>query len=221
MSGPIDLAKYFEAKVPLDEAAQQQAATQLSPYRLANVAQHSFDNQRPTYVMHLDSQNVGENLWKIAIACSDNVAKLYDYNSLTGQLTFTHQLRQHTDNINDIQFVPELPFMVCTASEDGTAYLWDSRTGEVKQRFKVRGPLTSCTATATTFAASCDQDIYLWDIRSGVQKQVISDFQSSTILRIRFHPVIPSRLFSASDDGTIMQFDLTIEVFLSFSLFST
>jgi len=204
MSASIDVAKYFEPKAPLSELQHTQ------PYNLASVVQHSWDTKEPTYLMHLDAR-AHDQQWKVAVACSDNQAKLYDYSSQSGTLSFTHALK-HRDNINDIQFALRSTELVCTACEDGSAQLWDVRSGKSEKSFKVPKGSSSCTLTDGVLAASGEEGVYIWDIRKeGQAKTVVSGFHTSDILRVRWHPTQPNRLFSASDDGTILQYDLTVE----------
>jgi WD40 repeat protein/serine/threonine protein kinase len=61
----------------------------------------------------------------LALAGSDNTAKIWDVNTGLVQVT----LRGHTDAVNHLAFSPD-GSLLATASEDKTARIWDAATGE-------------------------------------------------------------------------------------------
>ena len=82
------------------------------------------------------------------------------------------QITGHTDLIITVTFAPD-GATIATASEDGMARVWDTRTGaELRQLTGHTGPVRSVAFApdrATLATASDDSTIRIWNTRNGQQ----------------------------------------------------
>jgi eukaryotic-like serine/threonine-protein kinase len=87
-------------------------------------------------------------------------------------------LRGHTDRVAAVAFIPDSRYLA-TAGRDGTAKLWDVRSGEDVRTFKghTKGlnDLAFDPAGRRLATASDDQTVRVWDVESGAPLLTIAD----------------------------------------------
>ena len=117
-------------------------------------------------------------------------------------------LTGHTEPVSAVVFSPD-GTTLATTSADGTARLWDARTG--RHRATLTGHTSAVNAVAfspdgTTLAtSSSDDSARLWDTRTGQQRAVLTGHTSNVTSAV-FSPD-GATLATTSEDGTARLWD--------------
>ena len=123
-------------------------------------------------------------------------------------LGYTHNLRGHENSVANAQFAPDGQSIV-TASEDGTARLWDAASG--KGLAVLRGHENEVFNAQfapdgkTIVTASLDNTARLWDAASGKELSVLRGHEAP-VSNAQFAPDGNS-IVTASDDNTARLWD--------------
>lgn len=103
-------------------------------------------------------------------ACDDGIARLYSIEDLVPVLQLSHSPGH---DVNSVCFAPELDGLL-SASKDGTAVLWDRRTGERRREFKPTQPqplyhITYRVVAEQTIVVTADDvgNVRIWDAGTG------------------------------------------------------
>ena len=142
--------------------------------------------------------------------CSDYGLRCYD----CAQLLFCGQCTGHTDRVNDISACAG-EGLVVSASDDGTARLWDLRTQAAAQRFGGPGSppvYSACADEAGQTVATGGEGgvVQLWDLRQGTLRQAYYDLHTEDLCRVRFQPGAAGRLLTAAEDGLVSIVDVSV-----------
>ena len=132
-------------------------------------------------------------------------------------------LEGHNDEVNGLAFAPNTP-LLATASDDGTAAVWDVSSGVQGGRY---APVATCSGhTAEVYGVgwSCDDVLAtvsfdrtckLWDVRGDGGRGVKGASCVRTlaghrddVVGVSFHPNDKHVLATGSDDGTVCVWDL-------------
>ena len=132
-------------------------------------------------------------------------------------------LEGHNDEVNGLAFAPSTP-LLATASDDGTAAVWDVSSGVQGGRYapvatcsghtsEVYGVGWSCDDVLAT--VSFDRTCKLWDVRGDGGRGVKGASCVRTlaghrddVVGVSFHPNDKHVLATGSDDGTVCVWDL-------------
>ena len=126
---------------------------------------------------------------------------------------FTSQLAEYRGHIAGMSSIAYHPLgnSILTGSRDGTAKLWDAKTGQLLASFD--GHLAEITAVAFSpdgsrvATASRDHTGRVWDVLSG--GFVVLRGHGDLVNGVAFHPTDPDRVMTASSDGTVRTWDHT------------
>ena len=143
--------------------------------------------------------------WKDLIAVGLSSGDIIILDVITGICIST--LSNHTKRVNSLAFSLDGTFLV--SGSDETVILWDIQTGGIIKTFHGHnGWSVSISPDCTTIAAgSKDHKIWLWDAQSGECCWVINGHNDG-VCSVSFSPTNSKLLISASDDGTIRQWDI-------------
>jgi formylglycine-generating enzyme required for sulfatase activity/WD40 repeat protein len=118
-------------------------------------------------------------------------------------------LKGHTDRITDGHFSPNEKLTV-TASEDGTARLWDAGSGSSKAILNGhRGAVHAAAFSADgqlLITAGEDGTARIWDVSSGAELMVLKGHRS--VVRSASLSVDDSRAVTIGEDHTVRQWDV-------------
>ncbi len=149
----------------------------------------------------------------LASTSYDDTARLWRVK--TGQIL--HTLTGHTDNVQRVAFSPDGK-LLATSSKDTTVRLWDLDTGKSKHlllghRKTVFGV---CFVAGGRYlvSASDDRTLRIWDTRYGVTMRVLQAHNAG-VIGIAVHE---EKIFSASNDGTVMRWNTALPYWQSVDL---
>lgn len=129
------------------------------------------------------------------------------FDALTGSQTAV--LSGHSDSVCSLAFSSDGTLLV-SGSFDDTVKLWDVQTGGIVKTFcghTDRVLSVAISADNTIIASGCrDKTICLWKIGTG--ECYVMEGHNSEINTVSFSPTNPQLLLSASEDGTIQQWDI-------------
>lgn len=126
----------------------------------------------------------------VAAVSSDHTIKIYEYTETAAQLTYLHTLKGHKKTIHDIQFRNQhnsyikpnqqlqQPLLLCSASEDGTAAIWDLRQANIATvcTHPRKKSVYSCAVQDHTLVTGVAEGlISIWDLRSAAKPIKTSD----------------------------------------------
>ena len=158
--------------------------------------------------VYLDCGLVALACWKdlVAVALSSGDITILDV--IAGICTST--LSSHTKRVNSLAFSLDGTFLV-SGSDDETVILWHIQTGGVINTFYGHtGDVLSVSISpdCTTIASgSEDHTVCLWDAQSGECDCVI-DGHNDGVYSVSFSPTNSQLLISASNDGTVRQWNI-------------
>jgi WD40 repeat protein len=138
---------------------------------------------------------------KLATACSDNLARLWETKS--GKLLGTY--KGHTNCVAAIALSPDGQTL-STGSYDQTAKLWNVSNGAELHTRKYGGAVTSVafSSDGSQFAVGCiNGRIELWDTESGIHLGTLMGHKS-WVNSVSFDAG-GTRLVAASSDGTVKE----------------
>ena len=146
--------------------------------------------------------------WKDLVAVSGHHGDVDIIDAITGICTSTFS--SHTELVCALAFSLGGAFLV-SGSNDKTVIIWDIQTGGVIKTFHghtKRVLSVSISPDCTTIASgSSDHTIRLWDGQSGECHCVIYGHNDS-VHSVGFSPTNSQLLISASEDGTVKQWDI-------------
>ena len=118
---------------------------------------------------------------------------------------------EHTGVVHDAIYGPD-GGIIATASEDGSARLWDAKTGKALKKLKHFGPVLGICfhfddklGTKRLATASADLTARVWDCESGQALLPVMRHYSA-VISVRFSPD-GKQLVTASDDNTARVWD--------------
>eukprot|EP00455_Lapot_gusevi_P033672 TRINITY_DN3688_c0_g1_i2.p1 TRINITY_DN3688_c0_g1~~TRINITY_DN3688_c0_g1_i2.p1 ORF type:complete len:420 (+),score=95.25 TRINITY_DN3688_c0_g1_i2:57-1316(+) len=171
----------------------------LPDWKLGEVVLSSFQ-QDPDYVLCLADNQAN----KLAAASSSRTIKIYDHN-----LAFLMSFQSgHRQQITDLSFLPNMNSVLVSTSEDGTVTMFDCNANRTIQTFRTASSLYCCASNGEVLATGGETIITFWDLRNQQLLGSFDDFHTQDVLRLKFHPSNPSRLWSGGEDGLIAEFDL-------------
>ena len=145
--------------------------------------------------------------WNNTIAVGFYSGRIRFINAITGNQLAV--LSKHTDWVISLAFSSDGTFLV-SGSDDRTVILWDVQTGGVVKSFCGHtGHVNSVSISMdyTTIASgSSDHTIRLWDIQTGGCNCIIN--RQDIVTSVSFFPTNSQFLISASQNGTIEQWDI-------------
>ena len=168
------------------------------------------------------------------------IASVSDHSLLTvdsNYFAITSKGKGHRGRINSIECCMDSTNLLLSASNDKNVFLWDLRvfTGPVSKIPHDDEVLGVSSGMNGVLASSCNSSIFFYDMRflthnhslstattttgscsggsSKRPRQTIaeySDVHSDVITHLKFHPVHRNILHSASEDGLICTYDVTV-----------
>lgn len=168
------------------------------------------------------------------------IASVSDHSLLTidsNNFSITSKGKGHRGRINSIECCMDSTNLLLSASNDKNVFIWDLRafTGPVSKIPHDDEVLAVSSGMDGVLASSCNSSIFFYDMRylthnhslsttttstgscsGGSNKrpcQTIaeySDVHSDVITHLKFHPVHRNILHSASEDGLICTYDVTV-----------
>ncbi|EDN71045.1 WD-40 repeat protein [Beggiatoa sp. PS] len=141
----------------------------------------------------------------LASASYDGTARLWQVK--TGKVL--HTLKAHTDHVQKVAFSHDNQWLA-TSSKDATIRLWNVNSGKTERVLRghkqIIFDIRFIDHGQTLVSASDDRTLRLWDIQSGVTKRV---FQGHTA-GVTGIATFDNKIFSASDDGTVILWNSTL-----------
>lgn len=141
----------------------------------------------------------------LASASYDDTARLW--NVATGETL--HVLTGHTKDVENVTFSPDGK-LLATSSDDTSVRLWDVTTGQTLRMLnghqnRVYG-LRFVTNGRYLVSASYDSTLRVWDTQSGVTLRVLQGHQGRVVGLANQD----GQVFSASGDGTVRRWDISL-----------
>lgn len=119
-------------------------------------------------------------------------------------------------HITDIHSSSSLgdPNMFQTSSDDGFVRTWDLRTQNSVESYASQHekPIYSCHCNGTHVAGGVGEDLVLWDRRTRKTAALFKDTHALDVVQLRFDEVQANFLISASEDGNMAVFDLSVAI---------
>lgn len=139
----------------------------------------------------------------LASASYDNTACLWD----VAKRQLKHQLKAHTNYVQEVAFSPQDDNKLATAGDDETVRLWNVDNGENTQVFKGHKDKVFTVIFSDDgrqlISGSADTTLRIWDISSGVTVRVLQGHTSFVTGVV----AVGNQLFTSSTDRTIKQWD--------------
>jgi WD40 repeat protein len=99
-------------------------------------------------------------------------------------------IKGHTNSVHAVAFSPD-GRVLATGSEDESIRIWDTATGEYKDRITHTDPVYCLTFSPdgkTLASGGADKAVTLWDVASGEKKKTLSNVSDQPVAWIRFAP---------------------------------
>ena len=124
-------------------------------------------------------------------------------------LQFVGELTGHQGPVTDARFdLPDQPHLLHSCSHDGSVLGWDTRSGQVVERYAAaRAELLCCSTNGALVAAGAGDRVLFWDRRAQRPLASFDDTHAQDVTQVRFHPHHRSMLVTASEDGLLAVFD--------------
>ncbi|MDW8224298.1 MAG: hypothetical protein RMJ82_15255 [Gemmatales bacterium] len=209
----------LEALLKAAGKAEDWAKAKMQMERVAKTADElakALDGAPAAKVMQLQKEiaDLRKSMANVSSLAAANTATIDDFQQQFEGLK-THlsglQLRSfhgHTDWIRGVAFSPNGK-LLATASDDGTARVWDAKTGEVLGKFRHAGWVyaVAFSSDGTLLATAVhDGTAQIWDIETGQQRCVLRG-HTDWVRAVAFTP--DNRLLAtASGDGTARLWDV-------------
>lgn len=146
--------------------------------------------------------------WNSIIATGSLSGDILVFDSVTR--TQRSVLHGHSGLVRTFTFSSDGALLV-SGSDDNTVKIWDFQTGGVIRTLcghtNFINSVSISSDSTMVGSASQDQSIRLWDIQTGDCVQVIEG-HTDHVNSVMFSPINPHFLISASDDGTVCQWDI-------------
>jgi len=181
------------------------------PARLAVVrsVRADFDSKSECYIYDVvqgpEAPGGGTTL---AASLSNRHLKVYTAHN--SELVPVGDLTGHTANINGIAFC-QGAHILHSCSTDASVCGWDTRSGQQIERVQAPGrALWSLSVHDNVIAAGANSEVLFWDRRTQKVLQTFQDAHAEEVTQVKFHPGSPNAFFSASTDGLISVYDLSV-----------
>ncbi|KAF0719438.1 Aste57867_1034 [Aphanomyces stellatus] len=184
---------------------------------------------RGTVVTHFGQQDAGlvvptdEQDYEYVLDCKTTASKEHVILALSdktiqarscGTLACERQFTAHNDTINEIVVSETQPWSVVSGSNDGTIKVWDLRQSApvAAQTIQVGSEVWSCSVGCgdTLVVAGADDRAVFFDLRTNRRLGQYGESHMDNVTRVRFSPFRRSEVITASDDGIVCLFDVTI-----------
>lgn len=192
---------------------QEAAATESESTGTESLSTNSIDSF--TLLTEVDVENM---VWSVSVNSEEQLlaagtengtVAVWDLTDNDLSLEFS-ELSGHTLEVLAIDFSPQNPTLLASASADTTINLWDVATGELVNTFNEHADEVTAIAFhpdgSTLASGSADGTIRLWDLSSG-EPVVVLGGENGWVLALAFTPD-GTQLATGTIDGTIQIWDV-------------
>ncbi|KAJ0398235.1 hypothetical protein ATCC90586_000948 [Pythium insidiosum] len=144
----------------------------------------------------------------LAIALSNFKVQLRNRESLAQEAEFV----AHDSTINEIWASAVSPWQIATCSSDETVKFWDLRTRNASMVIPFGQEVWSLSVGCgdSLLVGGTNEKAHFYDVRMGKKLGAYGESHIDAVTRVRFHPLNPPYVVTASEDGVVCFFDCRI-----------